>query len=36
MPDGHDPEPDNNGKIFVTHIDESFTIRTAGSMSRAS
>jgi nitrogen regulatory protein PII len=31
-----DLEPDPSGKVFVTHIDESFTIRTAGSMNRAS
>jgi nitrogen regulatory protein PII len=33
---GNDQEPESGGKVFVTHIDESFTIRTAGSMNRAS
>jgi nitrogen regulatory protein PII len=33
---GNVPEPDPGGKVFVTHIDESFTIRTAGSVNRAS
>lgn len=36
VPGGPDQESDINGKIFITHIDESFTIRTAGTMNRAS